>query len=438
MIVSLRRTSLEWSANERSANWSDPQTRVRHRTALIPAESAIDVTYQIQLVRDSEIGAQLDMIYRVTYQDVSRVPSGHAQEATWPYLRMEFMHHLSCLGIEVADSLPVVSPIPGLTELPVLLVQEIPAVERSTHEMTLPVSLRTELRIVEAMTGIRRGGPQWLQSALHLYLALMLAADRRRKFSARERAALASLLEKEAACSLTEVHALPAVVRHRLRDQARVLMIAAIHAVTEHRADVDTGVIKDEFESNIEKLFDTETDGMNMRTATNDREPSETEAAVFESLAAPLLKGIGAWAFTSTDGLISPHSNGYTVFAHVAGFNLPTIRRSDNVGHARHMIGIHAALQVSSTDGGTTVLLHSEDVSDDFERWAAEYDVLSQNEAEQERLRHVEFLTSQPSPIPRTTFADLGAWAEGYADIKALNDDLLDLELTSDDLLEAA
>lgn len=432
MIENLTCTAFQWHIQGHTLDWEALDVVVRHRCVPGPDQSTTDVTYQVQFKSAAATSAQFDVTYRVELSD-SKAGNDLVQDTTWPYLRVEVLTRLTPLGAP-PHLLPVLNPVRETPHDAPLPVETPSPTTHPTKPVLLPEPLATELRLSAALAKLTSTGERWLQPALHLYSAFV-HLERRRSQTAQELEIVNLLFQTEAGCTLERVLALSPAARRRLRGQARQLIIAAIHAVMERRADTNTGDLENAFERGVEELFSSEGDA-NAEPQTPLTAPYHIRDAAMQILELTH-REVRHYQHHSGHLFSMQTPLGSTIVTYATGYDFAVDNRLENAGHTRHLIDLHVAGTVPHSSTPVTLSLR-EDVSDEFERWADEYDLLSHSPEDQKRLRHVRALNASSSPIPTRTLNDLGVWAAGFTDENAINDAMLSLPLTPADLLEAA
>lgn len=432
MIESLTCTAFQWFLSDTAPDWEALDTVIRHRCELLPNRAAVDVTYQIQFKSPAVVAAQFDTTYRVISSNLNG-DTDWVQETTWPYLRMDLLSRLTPLGAG-PDLLPVSNPVTSPTRVSPPSIEPTAPAPLPPKPVILPESLATELRLNAALAKLTSTGERWWQPAIHLYSAFV-HLERRRSRTPQELGIVDQLFQTEAGCTLDQVVSLSPAVRKRLRNQARQLVITAIHAVMELRADTDTGHLEDTFDLRVEELFTSEEAG-STAPQTSPTVPVQIMDAAMQILELTHQE-VKQYKFHSGHLFSVRTPIGSTIVTYATGYDFAVEDRIDNVGHTKHIIDLYVDGMASHDDTAIGISLR-EDVSEDFERWADEYNVLSQSPEDQVRLRRVRALNASPPPIPTRTLSELGTWAAGHADEDAINDALLSLPLTPADLLEAA
>ncbi|WP_412030514.1 hypothetical protein [Deinococcus yunweiensis] len=435
MIETIQRTGLQvWTAAG-GTEWAEGRPILRHRTVAGDGASAVDVIYQLELHGDSTLLLQLDATYHVVFQDVAAVDAHAAQDATWPYFRIDAASQHGPVGGELLAALPVDNPLrPASKPVPIASAAASPL----AADPLVPDTLRTELQMMAALRRIARKEVPWLWAAAQIYLVLNHLADRRRRRRGAEMEALTVVLKEHVGCTVEELLALPAPSVHHYRDVARTLMIVATHAVMELRADIDTGQIEDGFNAALNELFSSEASRDDAPAAASRSgaggngddvvPPAVTDA--LKTLVMPVLTPVKAYRHHSGRANVMVGAHTHTAVAYGTGYDFRADPRSESVGHTAHLIAVYL---VSEPEGQPPLTLSSvEDVSEEFETWAAQHEFMTLQVPDRLRLEHA--LTLDQSDDLRTrAFTDAGSWASSYTDIRALNAALLTLDLSEAD-----
>ncbi|WP_412030603.1 hypothetical protein [Deinococcus yunweiensis] len=441
MIESIQRTDLQCRMAAGGAEWDGVQPILRHRTVAGEDASAVDVTYQLELHSDSTPLLQLEVTYHVVFQTVDAVDTHAAQDATWPYFRMDAVSQSGPVGGALLSALPVINPLRPVP-VPTPVPSGNPA--QDAADWLLPDTVRTDLQVMAALHRVARRDAPWLRAAAQVYLVLNLLSDRRRRWSDAEQHALALLLQEEVGCTVEELLAVPAPAVRRYRDMARALMIVATHAVMETQANVDTGQIEDEFSAAVSELFSSDSepdDAPPFTSGSSDAgdDPDAVPPQVAEALKAlvlPVLTPVEAYRHHRGQATLMVGEHNHTVVAYGTGYDYRMDARSENVGHTAHLVAVYVTSE--SADGQPLILNSIEDVSEEFETWAVQHDFMGLQEVDRQRLQHALHLDQQTDDQRTRTFTEAGAWATAFPDIRALNKALSTLDLSAGDFHDAA